>query len=347
MMKAAKLLLFLLIVFVVTACQGLFETVTNAGDDRLVWPLPPVPARLRYEQEIELSQRATTTVGLLTGMHDALLTIQPHRVSISKDILAVVDRQTGAGYVIDRYRNSVIELKYTDETKPQYIGESKVIHAMDVAVDDMKRVYLLDSTGRQVIVFQDNGRFIRKFGAGVMWGQPDRIAIDEIRQRVYVTDTFQRRIYVFSVSGVFLYTFGDQGKEQGRFDKLVDIAVDSVGNLYVLEAMPLRIQVFDSLGKYIKSISLDKQEFREPVAITVESNQFVYIADSYQNMVMLMDMQGRTILKIGGLGRRLGKFSDLSDLDFDQQWQRLVTAETSTARLQLMRRTAEDWSSLP
>jgi len=315
------------------------EIVTQAGDDGLVWPLPPTPARLVYAEEVDINQQVSAYVGLATGHQQNMQLIRPERVAASKDLIAVVDRDRGSAHIIDRYLNSVKTIKGAND---------RVLTAIkDIAIDDMKRIYLLDSSKRQIVVYQDNGQFIRNFGLAMLWTSPIRLAVDISRQRIYVADSFQGRVYVFSLSGVFLYMFGEQGKDRGRFAGLSDLTVDIDGNLYILETVTRRIQIFDPRGIWLQTIDLDKQLFREPVAIGVEKNEVIYIADRYLSQVVVLDKTGQKILDIGGLGRARGKFVDLTDLSFDQFRQQLFTAETSSSRLQIFRRTPEDWLPYP
>lgn len=332
----------LLLAINLAACQNFLEVVTQAGDDGLVWPLPPTPARLIYEEQIDINQTMSAYIGLATGSGQNIQMIRPYRVAADKDLIAVVDQDRGSAYVIDRYRNTVTALKYNNDS-----NGGSLTAVRDVAIDDMKRIYLLDSLKGQVVVFQDNGRFIRQFGAAILWSKPDRLAVDAIRQRIYIADSFQGRVYVFSLSGVFLYMFGEQGKDQGRFSGLSDLTVDMDGNLYILEASTRRIQKFDPHGAWLQVIHLDKEYFREPVAIGVEESDVIYVADRDRSQVVILDNTGKHILSLGALGWGRGKFVDLTDISFDQSRQRLFTSEAGSSRLQVFRRTPEDWLPFP
>lgn len=341
-MADPKKIFLTILLFNLAACQGFMEAVKQGGNDGLVWPLPPTPARLLYDGEIDINQAMSASVGLVTGMHRQFSYVRPYRVATSRDLIGIVDDDRGTAYLIDRFRNSVSSF-YSGKGE-----ESREIRGVkDITIDDMKRVYLLDSLKGRVVVFKDNGGYIREFGSSMMWTKPDRMAIDTFRHRIYVADSFQGRVYVFSTSGVFLYVFGEQGSARGRFAGLSDMDIDMEGNLYILEATNQRIQVFDPQGVLIKILTLDQQYFREPVAIGVEKSGTIYIADRYLSRVAVLDKTGQMILDIGGLGRRRGKFADLSDLDFDQSRQRLFTAETGSSRLQIFRRTAEQWLPFP
>jgi DNA-binding beta-propeller fold protein YncE len=333
--------LIVLLAFNLTACQSFVEVVTQAGDNGLVWPLPPTLARLQYDEQIDINQSMSAYVGLATGTKNIQLII-PYRVSAAMNLMAIVDYERGSAYVIDRFRNSVNILKNNNG--------SQLVAVKDIAIDDMRRVYLIDSLKGQIAIFQDNGKLIRQFGSALLWTNPNRLAVDVIQQRVYVADSFQGRVYVFSLSGVFLYMFGEQGNrdsDRGRFSDLTDLEVDADGNLYILESTTKRIQKFDSHGAWLQTIKLDKQYFREPVAIEVENNEAIYIADRGLSQINVLDKTGQMILSIGGLGRNRGKFVDLTDISFDQYRQRLFTAETSTSRVQVFRRTPSEWFPYP
>lgn len=333
--------LIVLFAFNLTACQNFVEVVTQAGDSNLGWPLPPTPARLQYEEQIDINQRMSAYVGLATGSKNIQL-IRPYRVSAFMNLMAIVDYERGSAYVFDRFRNTVNTLEYNNG--------NQLVAVKDIAIDDLRRVYLIDSLKGQVAIFQDNGKLIRQFGSALLWTNPDRLAVDVIQQRVYVADSFQGRVYVFSLSGVFLYMFGERGNrdsDRGRFSNMSDLDVDMEGNLYILESTARRIQKFDSHGTWLQTIKLDKQHFREPVAIEVENKDAIYIADRGLSQIIVLDKTGEKLLSIGGLGRGRGKYDDLTDISFDQYKQRLFTAETGSPRIQVIRRTPNEWFPYP
>jgi DNA-binding beta-propeller fold protein YncE len=53
------------------------------------------------------------------------------------------------------------------------------------------------------------------------------------------------RVQLFTSDGQYLRGFGEQGKEPGQFLAPHGVAVDSLGDLYVVDAYNHRVQKFD------------------------------------------------------------------------------------------------------
>jgi DNA-binding beta-propeller fold protein YncE len=55
------------------------------------------------------------------------------------------------------------------------------------------------------------------------------------------------RIQVFTSSGAYLTQWGSLGSGAGQFNEALGVAVDGSGNVYVVDTLNDRIQVFGSL----------------------------------------------------------------------------------------------------
>lgn len=96
------------------------------------------------------------------------------------------------------------------------------------------------------------------------------------------------------------------------------IAMDSHGNVYVT-TFNKKVQKFDSNGNFILSFGGsggNDGQFNNAVGITVDSNDFVYIADSGNNRIQKFDSNGTFILTIEET--TLGKFNLPRDVYVDE-----------------------------
>jgi len=74
--------------------------------------------------------------------------------------------------------------------------------------------------------------------------------------KVYISDFDGHRVSVYTTEGRLLRSFGGVGKGPGEFQNPSDIAVDKKGYIYVNDVGNLRIQIFDSLFKFVRSFGL-------------------------------------------------------------------------------------------
>lgn len=151
---------------------------------------------------------------------------------------------TGEIYVSDGYGNARIH-KYSPDGKLLYSwgepgkgpGQFVVPHA--VAVDKQGRVLVADRHNNRVQIFDENGKYLTEWTAGLMF--PTDIFIDE-DQTVYVSELMRPGVSIFSIDGKLLARWGNEGttREDPLFVTLHAIAVNSIGDIYVSEVMGMQ-----------------------------------------------------------------------------------------------------------
>ena len=124
----------------------------------------------------------------------------------------------------------------------------------DVAVDNKDNVYVAVSDGR-VKKFTSQGQFIAELRAP----EEARITIDE-RGYYYVCrgnmlhggTLLNPTVEKYTLDGEFIFRWGSKGSGDGEFLNPVGLAIDSNGNVYVVDALNHRIQKFTPEGQFFK-----------------------------------------------------------------------------------------------
>lgn len=165
---------------------------------------------------------------------------------------------------------------------------------------DAKRglIYVADTRAHDIKVFDGDGRLLRTLGRH---GEGDgefnmptflSFAHDEL----YVTDAMNNRVQVFKGdSAQPRLNFGARGLFVGNLVRPKGVAVDSEGNIYVVESYYDRLLVFDKHGKFLMPIGGTGPEtgrFYLPAGVWVDSRNRVFVADMFNGRVVLFQFLG-------------------------------------------------------
>jgi hypothetical protein len=172
--------------------------------------------------------------------------------------------RSGDGNYIGVTNWEVIVMDTTFKVLRRWGGEGqdtgKIYGALSLALSSGGDVYVADRGNSRIQVFDNLGNFKKLWGAeGYQQGEftvPTYITTDR-RDRVYVSDGLNssksalERIQIFDTTGTLLNVIGTSGNDDGQFNGISGIAVDSSCNVYIADYNNKRIQIFDSTGSFI------------------------------------------------------------------------------------------------
>jgi RHS repeat-associated protein len=90
------------------------------------------------------------------------------------------------------------------------------------------------------------------------------------------------------MTGTYIRQFGKAGSNYGQFNKPEGIAVDSAGNLYIVDDSNNRVQEFNSTGGFLASFGefgTSEGQFYGPVGIAISSGGDMYVTNTYTNQI--------------------------------------------------------------
>ncbi|MEW6557506.1 MAG: 6-bladed beta-propeller [Elusimicrobiota bacterium] len=132
----------------------------------------------------------------------------------------------------------------------------------------------------------------------------------------------------------FVTKWGTRGTGDGQFDRPTGVAVDSSGNVYVVDTGNFRIQKFNSNGIFILkwgSQGSGDGQFTGPQGITVDKSDNIYITDN--NQVKKFSSNGTFITKWGSYGWADGQFTNPIGIALDSSGS-VYVADTGNHRIQ-------------
>ncbi len=165
---------------------------------------------------------------------------------------------------------------------------------------DAKRglLYVADTRAHDIKVFDNDGRLIKTIGrrgeAGGEFNAPTFLTF--AHDELYVIDAMNNRVQVFRGDNAQLrLTFGTRGLYVGNLVRPKGVAVDSAGNIYVVESYYDRLLVFDKHGNFLMPIGGAGQttgRFYLPAGVWVDSRDRVFVADMFNGRVVLFQFLG-------------------------------------------------------
>lgn len=197
----------------------------------------------------------------------------------------------GLVYVSDSFRGRVFVF---DGVKNKRVigGDNSLKRPTGIAINKSEKIlYVVDTAGHRVDLFDLSGRKINSFGRqGAEDGEfnyPTHIAVDA-KGDVYVMDSLNFRVQIFDKTGKFITKFGGNGTGIRDFIKPKGIAVDSEGHIWVSDSLRNTIQIFDRQGRLLLifgRIGIGRGEFNIPAGLFIDSKDKLYVADSYNYRV--------------------------------------------------------------
>lgn len=241
---------------------------TSPKPEDLIWPLPPDPPRVKW-----LAQYS--------------------------DMAKVKDPVKKSGW-LDKITGTKTAAEKMELRKPYGVATDSR-GRIYVADTELKIVWVIDAANRQVTRREGNNR--------APLAMPVGVALDS-QDRLFVSDAALHSIICFSATGEPAAHFGTStlGRPGG-------IAIDKQRNrLYVADAKESRIAVFDTrtneFQRFIGSPSKERENgrFLAPTNVAVDRNGTIYVADTWNYRVQILDAQGNFIRAFGAQGDRPGEF---------------------------------------
>jgi len=183
---------------------------------------------------------------------------------------------------------------------------------------------------------------------------PTDIAVDSSNGDVYISDGYgNRRVVVFDRQGHYLRQWGRQGSMAevdagvgGIFLKMVHcVAIGKDGLVYVCDRSGDRIEIFDKMGGYKRSIVVTGDWGARPhtgpggtcdLAFSSDpQQQYAYIADCSNDQVHIVDRAtGVTLSNFGRPGQASGDISSPHGIEVDSRGNIYIVGSLNDRRLQ-------------
>ncbi len=270
-----------------------------------------------FKLSIFLVMAVLVMAGAVSAAPARIASITDH---IDGPVRVAVDSQ-GNLYVTQSARNAVAIYN----TEGKYQRSFSVPYPLGIAVDASGTIYVgsgasgkRDGYKNAVHIFTPDLVQAGSLGGGAgEFKYPNDIAVGA-DGKVYVADTQNHVVKVFDPATGAGFSFGGFGSTSGLFKRPTGVAVNdtagAAGEVYVADYPVVttsngatdgaRIQVFDKNGQFLRSFGQFGNligQITSPVGVAVDKAGLLYVTDSYQNVVHVLNPSDGSLAGSGGL----------------------------------------------
>ncbi|NLI40506.1 MAG: hypothetical protein GX421_04915 [Caldisericales bacterium] len=197
--------------------------------------------------------------------------------------------------VFDSHRNDM-----------QFFGQNGVTGTRQYGQNTVKLTLSTSQEGN-VLAYNPSNSTIKIYDCA---GNPssDAINVDKVSQNIasfspskdgdiLAVDREKATIIRFNKIGKFVHQFGSQGIREGQLAEPSDVFVGPDGNVYVLEAVNSRIQVFKPDGTFVRMFG--EKLLSKPESFTLTSDYQIVVADTGNDRLAVFGLDGVFAYSIG------------------------------------------------
>ena len=224
----------------------------------------------------------------------------------------------------------------------QGVGIGEFNKPRSVAVDHQDNLYVVDITGR-VQKFSPDGKFLLSWrmhtdDPGPVKGEPKGMGTDNDGDIIVVEPHYQR-LSLFTPEGKQLEKWGERGTAPGKFIMPRAVAINSRGDYLVPEySEGDRIQVFAGKDKKLLQVigqtGTGDGQFNRAEGVCVDAQDRLYVADSCNHRIDVLDANGKWLRTYGHAGSGPGEFGYPYDIRVDKAGRQYV-CEFGNSRIQV------------
>ncbi len=238
----------------------------------LIWPLPPDLPRVRWLAEYTDLARVKNPGSAKKGgwMEKVTGKKTVNLKQMLRKPYAVTTDTWGRIYVSDAELKAVFIIDPDARTVERREGTSQAPMGMPTGldVDSANRLFVADAQLHSITCYDPSGELVARFGADSL-GRPGGIAIDRQRNRLYVADAKESHIAVFDTKKFALIGY---------------------------------------FGAPSKPPNSEKGTFSGPTNIALDRHGNIYVADTLNCRVQILNPAGKFVRMFGTQGDRPGEF---------------------------------------
>jgi DNA-binding beta-propeller fold protein YncE len=288
--------IILLWILIIVACSRDLTQSTSV-DDLVIFPPPPDTTRIQFLTSISTSQdiegKQSNLNRFLFGESTPISITKPYGITVHKSKIYICDTGLGGLIVIDLVKRSFVPFV------PSGKGQLKL--PLNCFLDDRDYLYVADGNRRQVVIFDEEGKYYNAFGETENFKPTDVAVFDN---KIFVASLAEHRINIYNRDSLKLITsFPDT--ETGDPAYLYQPANIYIAEkeVYVSDMGEYKIKIFSHNGEFLRSVGGYGNNFGQlmrPKGIAVDTDNNLFVVDAAFENVQIFNKTGNLLMYFGG-----------------------------------------------
>lgn len=307
-MNEMGFLKYLLAAFIIIQFASCSKKLSQPSKgETIVYPSPPDTARIQYLTSISSSEQIGDKQSgfktFVAGEEVAKSINKPYGINLHNDKLYVCDLNIGGLEIID------LKAKTFDFFVPKGLGQLKM--PINCFVDENDFLYVADAIRKEIVVFDNNRKYIDSFGETENFKPTDVFVYDD---EIWVANIANHSIVVYKndsthqvvdrFKGEFSHSFPNVKEgEEGYLYQPTNLYVTG-DKVYVSDFGDFKIKMYTHEGEYLGSVgSYGKKmgQFARPKGIAVDRESNLYVVDAAFENVQIFNKEGKLLTFFGGV----------------------------------------------
>jgi DNA-binding beta-propeller fold protein YncE len=172
-------------------------------------------------------------------------------------------------------------------------GPGELDSPVGIVATKKGRVMVADRGSSKIQIYDRDGAFVKEISAKVDGKKytPIDVAVDNEEKLIYVTvSSPMHQLFILDNSGNVLSKVGKPGNNEGEFRYPASVAVSKDDEIYVIDVLNTRAQVFDKRGQFLVAVGswgVTQGQLFRPKGIALSEDTHILVSDSYLGVVQL------------------------------------------------------------